>query len=177
MTNTKEKNHTILSRHSNTLDLFEQCILFHLDAKCLQKFKDLITLIQVIMTINKWKEYKQLTEKKNCKGIPKSEFMAKRSEIRVLNADEIEGIKKACQVKIEIEIKSIRLRKRLDYSRSTWDCSQGGTRWYYNWRNRQNCSWSHNWTWCVSLTFELQLLSKVMLHVSDKKSKPTPQAI
>lgn len=45
--------------------------------------------------------------------------MAKRSEIRVLNADEIEGIKKACQVKIEIEIKSIRLRKRLDYSRST----------------------------------------------------------
>lgn len=42
---------------------------------------------------------KAIDRKKNCKGIPKSEFMAKRSEIRVLNADEIEGIKKACQVK------------------------------------------------------------------------------
>jgi hypothetical protein len=70
MTNTKEKNHTILSRHSNTLGHFEQCILFHLDAKYLQKFKDLITLIQVTMIINRWKEYKQLTEKKIVKEFP-----------------------------------------------------------------------------------------------------------
>lgn len=83
MTNTKEKNHTILSRHSNTLDLFEQCILFHLDVKCLQKFKDLITLIQVIMTINRWKEYKQLTEKKKIV----KEFLNQNSWPNVLKSE------------------------------------------------------------------------------------------
>jgi hypothetical protein len=82
-----------LSRPLNMLVLFVLFILFPPDAKYLKRFNDLIMLKQVI---TKEIQTSLLMPKK---GIPKSEFMARSSEIKVLNPQEIEGVKKACKVK------------------------------------------------------------------------------
>ena len=82
-----------LSRPLNMLVLFVLFILFPPDAKYLKRFNDLIMLKQVIT-----KEI-QTSLLMSKKGIPKSEFMARSSEIKVLNAKEIEGVKDACKVK------------------------------------------------------------------------------
>ncbi|KAG1183714.1 hypothetical protein G6F35_015275 [Rhizopus arrhizus] len=85
-----------LSRPLNMLVLFVPFILFPPDAKYLKRFNDLIMLKQVI---TKEIQTSLLMPKK---GIPKSEFMARSSEIKVLNSQEIEGIKKACKITREV---------------------------------------------------------------------------
>lgn len=87
-----------LSKISNIPVLLELFTLSLLAVPCLRRFKDL-TMPKLVNKSSKPPLLSFMYSNMIIAiGIPKSEFMARGSEIKVLNSKEIEGVREACRV-------------------------------------------------------------------------------